>query len=126
MPKVTMIWLAQYDDNTALAQYDPDTGKENLFSLVDQTRLKELSWYPVTKEIVEKVADAAINPLLNPVTLIVPKNKKVRICRRNQLDYSLASGKTLEQRIDEYVIGLEDSSLAAHIKIDGSIEISEE
>ena len=39
-------WIATYNDGTALAQFDPETGLPNKFTDIDQSRLKTLGWYP--------------------------------------------------------------------------------
>lgn len=121
-----MFWLAEYNDGTALAQYDPESGKENKFSQIDQSKLTKISWYPATKVLANKVSEIAINPLMTPVSLIVPPGKRARLFRRNRLNYSLSGSKEPRQTVEEYVIGFEGEKLAAHIKQDGSIELREE
>lgn len=48
-------WIAIYDDDQALPQFDPETGVENRFAEVDQARLKSFGWYPFTHQLAEKV-----------------------------------------------------------------------
>ena len=44
-PTLHLFWIAEYQDGTALPQFDPDTGEEHLFKEVDQSKLKRFGWY---------------------------------------------------------------------------------
>lgn len=48
-------WIAIYDDDQALPQFDPQTGVENRFKEVDHSKLKSFGWYPFTEALAEKV-----------------------------------------------------------------------
>ena len=43
---LVFFWLAEYKDGKCFAQFDVETGEENLFRDVDQFRLKKFGWYP--------------------------------------------------------------------------------
>ncbi|MCW4033816.1 MAG: hypothetical protein NWF03_00455 [Candidatus Bathyarchaeota archaeon] len=48
-------WIAEYSDGSALPQFDPQTGKENRFSEVDQHKLARFGWYPFSQQLAQKV-----------------------------------------------------------------------
>lgn len=51
-------WIAEYTDGSALPQFDPETGRENRFSEVDQRKLERFGCYPFTPELAKKIYDA--------------------------------------------------------------------
>ena len=50
-------WIAEYTDGSALPQFDPETGKENKFSEVDQQKLKRFGWYPFSAKLAKKIVN---------------------------------------------------------------------
>ena len=49
-------WVAHYNDKTVLPQYDFESGTQNRFSDIDQSRLVGFGWYPFTAEFAEKLS----------------------------------------------------------------------
>ena len=47
-------WIAEYKDS-ALPQFDPETGKENLFKEIDQSKLIRFGLYPFSIKLWNKV-----------------------------------------------------------------------
>jgi len=89
-------WLAEFGDEF-IQQFDPATGVENLFSVV-QDRLNELTcigWYPVTPHMFKLIhigdpdSPMVISNNDKYITVNVPDGRgcDVRIARRNYLSY---------------------------------------
>lgn len=111
-------WIAEYNDKTALPQFDPDTGEEILFSKIDQTKLIKFSWYPFTLDLSSKVPGSVSNPLLPKLSISLEKDDKLIAKRRN---YIQLQGK-VERRFTEYLAGIEGRYLAKINEMD-NIEI---
>lgn len=96
-------WIAFYDDGTALAQFDPETGDENLWRDVQQGKLLRVAWAEFSKEMRRKVGVLAISKLHPKMYSIELEEKgdKILICRRNHISV----GGDEECRI-EYILGL--------------------
>jgi hypothetical protein len=54
-------------DGSVFCQFDPTTGRENLFKHIDQARLSRFGWYPVTRKLADlvKTPQLRVNPLLH-------------------------------------------------------------
>ena len=52
---IVYMWVAEYRDGLALPQFDPDTGRENPFSSIDQSRLCKFGWYPFSVNMMGKI-----------------------------------------------------------------------
>jgi len=50
-------WIAEYHGNRALPQFDPSTGHENRFDLVDTPKLARFGWHPFTASFAAKIAE---------------------------------------------------------------------
>ncbi|HEY4674475.1 MAG TPA: hypothetical protein VIH48_00300 [Candidatus Bathyarchaeia archaeon] len=48
---LVFFWIAEYEDGKAVAQFDPDTGEEKTFALVQEDRLIAFGWYPFKPEL---------------------------------------------------------------------------
>ena len=139
-PILHLFWIAEYQDGTALPQFDPDTGDEHLFSEIDQARLKRFGWYSFPYEMVKKIPEAVFNPALNHYVLnlnpdpLIP-NPKLVAYRTTTLNVTM-DGQPKKHEADEYVLGLtchceERSSgrlehplqLLMHIFSDGRVEL---
>lgn len=55
---LVFFWIAFYKDGTCLPQFDIETGKENAFVDIDQTKLDKFGLFPFTSDLVVK-ANAA-------------------------------------------------------------------
>ncbi len=80
-------WIAEYKNGKALPQFDPQTGHENKFDLVDIPKLKSFGWYPFPPKFANKVwqsSKVVCVPSTLPVyTLILHEGKKL-IAYRDQ------------------------------------------
>lgn len=54
VPPVYM-WIVTYTDDQALPQFDPETGKENRWASVDQSRVKSVGWFPISNSMADKI-----------------------------------------------------------------------
>lgn len=67
---LTYMWIATYNDNMALPQFDPDAGTENLYSEIDHTRLIKFGWYPFSELMAKKIYETnnlVVIPTDNPI-----------------------------------------------------------
>lgn len=51
------MWVAVYEDGQALPQFDPETGKENMFAEVDQDKLKEFGLFPFSEQMARRIQE---------------------------------------------------------------------
>jgi hypothetical protein len=49
------MWVAFYNDNTCLPQFDLDTGYNHLFKEIDQSKLSKFGWFPISYELTKKL-----------------------------------------------------------------------
>lgn len=85
------VWLAEYRNGTTLKQFEP-SGKEHLFSEIDQSKLLKFGWIPTI-------------PRFFPVSINLNKGQKLKAFRKNFI--SFISG----QQTIVYVIGTEGQQL---------------
>lgn len=71
-PTLHLFWIAEYQDGTALSQFDPDTGDEHLFSEVDQAKLKRFGWYAFPYDMLSKIPQAVFSLILDRYTVDIP------------------------------------------------------
>lgn len=81
------MWVAEYRDGSALPQFDPETGEENRFAEIDQSRLCKFGWYPFSVEMVAKMSVKAI-PTINPYyTIDLKPDDELFAVRRNHITH---------------------------------------
>ena len=77
---LVFFWIATYNDNTALPQYDPNTLKPNKITNIDQNKLVKIGWYPFSIDFAEKLnknnIPAVSNPLLPKYEVTIEKPKR--------------------------------------------------
>jgi len=116
-------WIAEFEDGKAIAQFDPDTGKENLFRVVEenQDKLVAFGWHPFTDKLSFQVLQATgiiTAPLPNPSFRIeLKKGDKLIAWRRNFVRINV-SGRVLG-RETYYILGLEGKRII-YIREDGT------
>jgi len=111
-------WIAEYKDS-ALPQFDPETGKENLFKEIDQSKLIRFGLYPFSMELWNKVNGSILSTL--PKFIInLSSDDKLVFKRRN---YIIKYGRSEIRKI-EYLIGTQNYVL--HIDESGNVEIKKE
>jgi len=124
-PILHMFWIAEYQDGTALPQFDPDTGEEHLFSEVQQHRLVRFGWYAFPHKLASKVAYAAHNPRLTSYTVDIPPGGTLVAHRTTSITFKPSTLSIEHHEADEYVLGLkaEGCQLLIHIYTDGRVEL---
>ena len=120
-PKLHLFWIAEYQDGTALPQFDPDTGEEHLFKEIDHSKLKRFGWYSFPYDMVGKIPEAVFSLVLDRYTVEIPQGEKLTAYRTTTLKVTL-DGQPKKHEANEYVLGLEDSPLM-HIFTDGRVEL---
>ena len=80
-------WVAEFNDGKALAQFDPESGIENRFNMVDQKRLKRFGWHPFSARysnvIYNTPAHNVTVPSLNQSYTVEPNGHKLVAYREN-------------------------------------------
>lgn len=114
---IHFFWVAEYNNNTILPQFDLKTGKENLYSDIETNKLVKIGWHPFTAELSKMIPGSIFNPLLSKYVLNIRPNDEIFIRRRNHIQ---RIGK-IEKRFTEYILGNQDFILV--INEDGNCEI---
>ena len=137
---LTYFWIAEFADGTAIAQFDPETGKENkadpdwLPSAKGQPKiaknpayrekqLVKIGWYPFNRNFAAKVL-VGTGKLPIPTnnsshTINVKKGDRVLLKRENTIKFNLSGHET--QRKTVYVVGIIGGKIL-EIHEDGSVE----
>lgn len=115
---IKYFWIAEYKNGFALPQFDPNTGKENLFKEIDQSKLIRFGLYPFSFSMSEKV-ECGI-PSLLPTKFIINLNDDDKLFFRRR-NYIQLRGKD-EYRHIEYIIGTQYYTL--HIDELGNVEVN--
>ena len=103
------MWVAEYSDGYALPQFDPETGEENRFANIDQSKLCRFGWYPFSAEMAAKMSVVAI-PTRNPYHVIeLNEGDKLVAVRRNHIHLNLRRGISRGETL--YVLGVEDGEI---------------
>ena len=127
-PILHLFWIAEYQDGTALSQFDPDTGEEHLFKNVDQAKLKRFGWYAFPLELANKVACAAHNPRLTSYTVDIPPGVALVAHRTTTITFKPSTLSIEHHEAEEYVLGLtchceRSEATSMHIYTDGTVEL---
>ena len=93
-PIIEMMWVVQYNNGKALAQYDPRTGQENQFRIVDHKNVTRIAWIPISADLAKHIPGTRFNPRLKPYA-IETRGGKGFVARRNTV--RLAMGKVSEE-----------------------------
>jgi hypothetical protein len=138
---LTYFWIAEFTDGSALAQFDPDTGKENkadpdwLPSAEGQPQvpkaevwkiktIRRFGWYPFTAQFAEKVESATKQSAIvsfNPhYRITLKEGEKLVAYRSNTVRYGFHSGIVLG-RETQYILGKKGGKLKS-IMEDGTWE----
>lgn len=110
-------WVAEYNDGTALPQFDPDTGDEYKFDKIDQSNLVKFGLYPFPAELSQKVNNSSTNIFLPKFTVNLENDDKLLFRRRN---YIVKRGR-VEHRYTEYLLGTQNYVL--HIDEFGNTDV---
>lgn len=118
-------WIAEYSDGSALSQFDPETGEENLFEDVDRLRLKRFGWYPFTPRLTKRIfeADGIIAAPTNnkPYTVEIRKGQKFVAYRTCSIKLHTRNGG-IQREETVYVLGVEDGEML-HIYENGDVKV---
>ena len=134
-PILHLFWIAEYQDGTALPQFDPDTGEEHMFKEIDHARLKRFGWYAFAAELAGKVPNAVVNLNLKHYVLSLrPRAQRgggnLIAYRTTTVSFSLKTLDVSRHSADEYVLGLQHGTLnpehrtVMHIFTDGRVELT--
>jgi hypothetical protein len=103
-------WIAEYNDGSALPQFDPETGRENKFSEIDQLKLQRFGWHPFSLKLAQKILkteQTVVVPTRNPsYTVTVEEDDKLVAYRTNTIKLHTRKGG-VDQEETVYVLGVE-------------------
>jgi len=115
-------WIAEYTDGSALPQFDPETGKENRFSEVDQQNLLRFGWYPFSLKLAQKIwvtEKTAVIPTANPSYAVTVKGDTLVAYRTNTIKLRMQKGG-VGYGETVYVLGVEGGKVL-HINEEGRV-----
>jgi hypothetical protein len=119
------MWIAEYGDGEVLPQFDPKTGKENLFKDIDIKRLKRFGWHNFGPEMAGRLNVQGFNvrSTYPPISVVldIREGEELVAVRRNAIKYSPGGGYQHEETV--YVLGIKDKAYV-FISEDGTIEMS--
>jgi hypothetical protein len=102
-------WIAEYTDGSALPQFDPETGRENRFSEVDQRKLERFGWYPFSLKLAQQILKGekkGVIPTRNlSYTVTVEKGDRLVAYRTNTIKLQMRKG--VDHGGTVYVLGVE-------------------
>jgi hypothetical protein len=116
-------WIAEYDDGSALPQFDPETGRENRFSEIDHRKLRRFGWHPFSPKLAQKILEAektAVVPTANlSYTVSLKGEDKLVAHRTNTVKLQIREGG-IDNGETVYVLGVEGGKIL-HIDEEGQL-----
>jgi hypothetical protein len=107
-------WVAEYTDGSALPQFDPETGRENRFSEVNQLKLRRFGWYPFSLKLAQKILETektVVVPTRNPsYTVSVEEGEELVAYRTNTVRLRIQNGR-VDHGEAVYVLGVEGGTM---------------
>jgi hypothetical protein len=107
-------WIAEYNDGSALPQFDPETGRENKFSDVDQQKLKRFGWHPFTPELAKKIEESekivVVSTRNPPYAITLEKGVRLIAHRTNKIKLQ-PRRDGVNRRETFYVLGVEGGKI---------------
>jgi hypothetical protein len=84
---IVYMWVAHYNDKQIYPQFDFETGKENTFVSIDQTKLIKFGLYPISKTLENKIGDIkrVTSKVLPYIVLKLNPNQRLIFVRRNYM-----------------------------------------
>lgn len=134
------MWIAEFEDGTAAAQFDPDTGKENKADpdwlpsaegqppipkaqIWKEKRIVRFGWYPFSVQLAQKILEAqniVVIPTNNPVHVLeLKKGDQPVAYRTNSVKLNLGGGVSRGETV--YMLGKAGAKILG-IHEDGSVE----
>ena len=101
------MWLAEFDNNDCISQFNYDTGKEILWKNINVKRIKKLSWVSIPLELSQKIFTMEgiyTHPSIIPKIYSVEyENDEIPlIYRRNYIKFSKTK---IISRKTKYILG---------------------
>jgi hypothetical protein len=116
-------WIAEYTDGSALPQFDPETGRENKFSEVDQRKLRRFGWYPFSLKLAQQILKdrkEGVIPTRNPsYAVTLEKGDRLVAYRTNTIRLHTRKGG-VDHGETVYVLGVEGGKVL-HIDEEGRL-----
>jgi len=123
------MWVAHFEDERILPQFDFETGSENLYkaALEYPSRIKKLGFYPIPVDLAQKIEAPVLSKPLPRYEVNIPEGAKPIILRRNYIKYGFRTGRVKERSI-VYILGWkkDDKYSLMFIDDEGSVELSDD
>jgi len=128
--RLVFMWIAEYEDGTVFPQFDPSTGKENLYKDIDMTKLKRFGWHNFSPELARQlfVKGIEVESTFPPISVVLNVNKGEELVavRRHTRQYGFSPIGRIYNRGEApmvYILGIKDKAYL-FIGEDGTIEMS--
>lgn len=83
---IVYMWCAHYSDGQVYPQFDFESGKENVFASIDQTKLIKFGLYPISKTLADKISNQlVISKQLPYIVLKLQPHQRLIFVRRNYM-----------------------------------------
>ena len=80
------MWVAHYNDKQVYPQFDFESGKENTFASIDQTKLVKFGLYPISKTLENKIGKTSVVSRTLPyIVLKLQPHQRLIFVRRNYM-----------------------------------------
>lgn len=104
-------WIIEYENGDAVAQFDPETGQENLWNAIPKDDMIKASLTEFSAELSKKVIDGCgvhTNPSVMPdvFSIDLEQGDNLMLLRRNYVSYS---GAGLQNRRTDFLLGKNDN-----------------
>jgi len=109
---IPYFWIAFYDNDTCLPQFDLNTGKQHLFKEINQSKLVRFGWYPLTLNLANILGKPFYhNDYLTPIIIELLPNQRL-IALREEAQSSFTYTHCNNCGFDwQWMVGKEDGSL---------------
>jgi len=105
-PIVEAFWVAEYNNGTALAEYDLLYKKVNRFEHVDHKNVLRFWWLPVTPDMLEAFLGLRVNPRLRRCAMDTNGSKGF-VARRCTVELPMGGKGEIRHTVKCYIVGIE-------------------
>ena len=104
-------WIIEYANGDAVAQFDPETGQENLWKNIEKDDMVKASLAEFSTELSDKIIDGCgvhtVPSMMSDVFSIdLEPGDDLILLRRNYVSYS---GAGVQNRRTEFILGKNDN-----------------
>lgn len=109
---LTYFWIAHYENGKCLPQFDPITGKANLFKSIQQERLTKFGLYPFTTKLANLLREkhntiVRVNPFLRKVEVDIKPDQRLIYYRTETIQQVIGAITGRDRKF--YAIGWQET-----------------